>query len=90
MNKIKLDKSKLYADYFWSIKDGSEIREDIFVKTYLKNYFTFKDFIYLYKIVGRERLLNYAKELNIKDRIEHLIDIWERFKRDRKELKINN
>ena len=40
MHKIKLDKSKFYADYFWSISDGSEIREDIFVKTYLQNYFT--------------------------------------------------
>jgi len=32
MDKIKLDKSKFYADYCWSMKDGSKIREDIFVK----------------------------------------------------------
>ncbi len=79
MNKIKLDKSKFYADYFWSMRDGSEVREDIFVKTYLKNYFTFKDLITLYKMVGRERLLEYAKELSFEKRIRHLIDIYESY-----------
>ena len=80
MNKIKLNKSKFYADYFWSMNDGSEMREDIFVKTYLQNYFTFKDFMNLYKMVGKDRLLEYAKEVNIEKRIKHLIDILERFK----------
>jgi len=72
MDKIKLDKSKFYADYFWSMKDGSKIREDIFVKIYLKNYFTFKDFVNLYKMAGGQKLLEYAKELNIEKRIRHL------------------
>jgi len=79
MNKIKLNKSKFYADYFWSMNDGSEMREDIFVKTYLQNYFTFKDFMNLYKMVGKDKLLEYAKEVNIERRIKHLIDILEKF-----------
>ena len=54
MHKIKLDKSKFYADYFWSVGDSSEVREDVFVKTYLQNYFTFRDFINLYKMVGKK------------------------------------
>ena len=82
MNKIKLNKSKFYADYFWSMNDGSEMREDIFVKTYLQNYFTFKDFMNLYKMVGKDRLLEYAKEVNIEKRIKHLIDILERFNKN--------
>ncbi len=77
MHKIKLDKSKFYADYFWSINDGSEIREDILVKTYLSNYFTFKDLVTLYNLVGKNKLLKYAKELNIEKRIKHLINILE-------------
>jgi len=80
MHKIKIDKSKFYADYFWSVSDGSEVREDVFVKTYLQNYFTFRDFINLYKMVGKEKLLKYAKELDIEKRIRHLIDIYEKFK----------
>ena len=80
MNKIKLDKSKFYADYFWSVNDGSEIREDVFVKTYLQNYFTFRDLIALYRIVGKEKLLQYAKELKIEERIKHLIAIWEKYR----------
>jgi predicted membrane-bound dolichyl-phosphate-mannose-protein mannosyltransferase len=80
MNKIKLNKSNFYADYFWSLNDGSEIREDVFVKTYLQNYFTFKDFINLYKMIGKEKLLKYAKEINQENRIKHLIDIYEKYK----------
>ena len=80
MHKIKLDKSKFYADYFWSVSNGSEVREDIFVKTYLKNYFTFRDFVNLYKMVGRKRLLEYAKELNMVKRVKHLIDVYERYR----------
>ena len=59
---IKLDKSKFYADYFWSVSDGSEVREDVVVKRYLKNYFIFKDLINIYKIVDKEKLLYYAKD----------------------------
>jgi hypothetical protein len=80
MQTIKLNKSKFYADYFWSMSDGSEIREDLFVKTYLKNYFTFKDLINLYKIVGKNKLLKYADEVGNKERIAHLIEIYEKYK----------
>jgi len=80
MNKIKLDKSKFYADYFWSISDGSEVREDVFVKTYLQNYFTFRDLIALYHKVGKKKLLQYAKEVKKEERIKHLIAIWEKYK----------
>ena len=80
MHKIKLDKSKFYADYFWSVNNGSEVREDVFVKTYLQNYFTFRDFVNLYKMVGRKRLLEYAKELNMVKRVKHLINVYERYK----------
>jgi len=79
MNKIKLNKSQFYADYFWSISDGSYIKEDVLIKTYLQNYFTFRDLINLYNLVGKEKLLKYAKELKIENRIAHLIDIWEKF-----------
>lgn len=79
MNKITLDKSKFYADYFWSLSDGSEIKEDVFVKTYLKNYFTFKDFIHLYKMVGKEKLLKYAQELEMTKRVIHLMEILEKY-----------
>ncbi len=74
MRKIKIDKKRFYADYFWSKKDGSEIREDIFVLEYLKNYFTFKDLLVLCELVGKERLLNYAKKLNMESRISHLLE----------------
>ncbi len=73
MKIIKFDKSKFYADYFWSVNDGSEVREDIFVKIYLQNYFTFRDLVALYRIVGKEKLLQYAKELKIEERIKHII-----------------
>ena len=52
MPKIKLQKKNFYADYFWSLSDGSEVREDVLVKTYLSNFFTFKDLFYLYNLVG--------------------------------------
>ena len=50
------------------------------MKTYLKNYFTFKDFVNIYKMLDKERLLEYTKELNIEKRIGHLIDIYEGYK----------
>ena len=74
MKKTKIDKKRFYVDYFWSMKDGSEIREDIFVQEYLKNYFTFKDLLVLCELVGKKRLLNYAKELNMENRITHLLE----------------
>jgi len=79
MRKIKINKEKFYADYFWSLNNGSEIREDVFVKEYLKNYFTFKDLVVLYEMVGKENLLKYAKELNLENRIRHLIELWEQY-----------
>jgi hypothetical protein len=62
------------------MNDGSEIREYVLVKTYFQNYFTFKDFINLYKMIGKEKLLKYAKEINEENRIKHLIDIYEKYK----------
>ena len=38
----------------------------------------FKDFVNLYKMLDKGRLLEYAKELNIEKRIMHLIDIYEK------------
>jgi len=80
MNKIKLQKKNFYADYFWSLNDGGEVREDILVKTYLSNFFTFKDLFYLYNLVGKHRFLKYAKDVGNYKRIKHLVDILERYK----------
>ena len=75
MKTVILQKEKFYADYFWSQKDGSEVREDIFVKEYLNNYFTLKDLLHIRRLVGREKLLDYAKETGNYKRIEHLLDL---------------
>jgi hypothetical protein len=75
MKKIQYNKENFFSNYFWSIKNGSLIDEDILVKTYLSNYFSFKDFVTLYKLVGENKLLKYAKELNCDKRIKHLIKI---------------
>ncbi len=64
---------EFFANYFWSLKPGSKIKEEIFVKTYLSNFFTFKDFVKIYKLVGETKLLNYADELKMKERVEKLI-----------------
>jgi len=68
-----------FANYFWSVKPGAKIKEDIFVKTYLSQFFTFKDFAKIYKMVGKDRLLKYAKELNIEDRVNRLIGYIEKY-----------
>jgi len=75
MKTVILQKEKFYADYFWSLKDGSEVREDIFVKEYLGNYFTLKDLLHIHRLVGRKKLLDYAKETGNYERIEHLLDL---------------
>ena len=80
MNKIKLQKKNFYADYFWSLSDGGEVKEDVLVKTYLSNFFTFKDLFYLYHLVGKDKLLTYAKDVGNYKRIKHLVDILERYK----------
>ena len=78
---VIFEPDKFYANYFWSVKPGSKIREDVFVKTYLSNFFTFKDFVQIYKMVGEEKLLKYAEEINMKDRIEMLIMELKRYGR---------
>ena len=75
MKTVILEKEKFYADYFWSLKDGSEIREDILVKEYLGNYFTLKDLLHIYRLVGEKKLLGYAKEIGNYERIKHLLDL---------------
>jgi len=81
MRKVPFQRNLFFANYFWSVKDGTEIREDVLAKTYLSNYFTFKDIVGLYLLIGRDRLLKYANELQLKDRIEKLIDKIEMYKR---------
>jgi len=78
---IVFDPDKFYANYFWSLRPGSKIKEDIFVKTYLSHFFTFKDFVQIYKMVGKERLLRYAEEIGIEDRVRKLIAEIERYKK---------
>jgi hypothetical protein len=82
MNKIKYNKKDFFANYFWSIKNGSLIDEDILVKTYLSNYFSFKDFFTLYKLVGENKLLKYAKEINCYKRVKNLIQILKNYQKD--------
>ncbi len=77
MREIIFYHDDFFANYFWSLNNGSKIREDILVKTYLQNYFTFTDFVKLYKIVGKDKLLLYAKELGVDKRIENLINYLE-------------
>lgn len=73
MKKIAFKREYFYANYFWSVSDGYEISEDILVKTYLTNYFTFGDIVSLYYLVGKDKLLKYAQELYLEDRIKKLI-----------------
>ena len=73
MKKITFKRDYFYANYFWSVSDGYEIPEDILVKTYLTNYFTFGDIVSLYYLVGKDKLLKYAHELYLEDRIKKLI-----------------
>ncbi len=74
MRQIAFKKEYFFANYFWSVKDGYPIAEDVLVKKYLENYFTFGDIVTLYFLVGKDRLLKYAKELHMEKRILSLID----------------
>jgi len=78
MKTITLNKQDFYADHFWSIKDGRAIREDLFVQTYLSHYFTLRDIYRLAQMVGKESLLNYARQVGNHDRIKHLLDLIDR------------
>ncbi len=74
MKQISFKKEYFFANYFWSVKDGYLISEDILAKKYLENYFTFGDIVTLYFLIGKDSLLAYAKELNMEKRILKLID----------------
>jgi len=76
MSYIKFYPKQFCYNHFWSKKEGSLIDEEVFVKTYLKHYFTYSDLIKLYCLVGEERLLSYAKDLNIEKRVRHLIELF--------------
>ncbi len=78
MKKIPFKKEYFFANYFWSVRDGYPIAEDILVKKYLENYFTFGDIVSLYFLVGKDSLLKYAKELNMEKRVLKLISILEK------------
>ena len=75
MKTIILEKENFYADYFWSLKNGSKVPEDIFVKEYLNNYFTLKDLLHLHRLVGARKVMEYAKEVGNYERVSHLFDI---------------
>jgi len=76
---VTLNKGHFYADHFWSLKDQRTVREDVFVKKYLSNYFTLKDIYRLDQMVGRQALLAYAKEVGNHDRIKHLLELIDRY-----------
>ena len=79
MKMIVFKKDMFFSNYFWSRKDGL-IKEDILVKTYLRNYFTWSDFMTLLKLVGKDKLLKYSQEVGNYKRIKHLIDIYEKYR----------
>ncbi len=70
-----------FANYFWSLKPGSKIKEEILVKTYLSNFFTFRDFVKLYRLVGEDKMLKYAKDLNMEERVEKLIKLIKKYEK---------
>jgi len=74
MKQVAFKKEYFFANYFWSVKDGYKIPEDILVKTYLKNYFTFGDIVSLYFLVGNDSLMKYAKELKMDKRVAKLVE----------------
>ena len=73
MKMVKFNPNDYFANYLWSYGTKDLIREDILVKTYLSNYFTLKDLYRLKKTVGKEALLNYAKEVGNYERVKHLL-----------------
>jgi hypothetical protein len=79
MREVIFSSKKFYANYFWSVKDGYKIKEDILVKTYLSNFFTFKDIVTLYSLVGKEKLFFYANEIGIEKRIKNIVSLIEKY-----------
>ena len=75
MREVVFRQKDFFSNYFWSMKDGAKIREDVLVKTYLQNYFAFKDIVSLYRLVGKKALLQYAKELGMYERVKKLVDL---------------
>ena len=73
MRKIIFHHNEFFANHFWSLNDGTKIDEDILVKTYLKNYFTFSDFVKLYKIVGEKKLIRYSEDIGVSNRVKFLL-----------------
>lgn len=73
MKNIPFRREYFFINYFWSVDDGYLIPEDILVKTYLLNYFTFGDIVSLFYLVGREKLIKYAKELDMEKRVIKLL-----------------
>jgi len=73
MRLVKFNPSDYFANYFWFNGSNNLIKEDILVKTYLSNYFTLKDLYKLQKLVGREVLLKYAKEVGNFKRVKKLL-----------------
>ena len=79
MRVIPFQSKDFYANYFWSVKDGYGVKEDILIKTYLSNFFTFKDIVMLHSLVGKSKLLMYAKELEMEERIRKIVDLIEKY-----------
>ena len=79
IREITFSPDDFYANYFWSVGKGYKIREDILVKTYLSNFFTFKDIMTLHALVGEDALLAYAEELGIEKRVRKLVALIEKY-----------
>ncbi|HHH37036.1 MAG TPA: hypothetical protein ENK77_00275 [Epsilonproteobacteria bacterium] len=79
MREIPFTPKAFYANYFWSVHEGYKIKEDILVKTYLSNFFTFRDIVTLYSLVGKEKLLAYAKEVGVDERIKKIVNMIEKY-----------
>ncbi len=79
MREIPFCPDDFYANYFWSVGKGYKIKEDVLVKTYLANFFTFKDIVTLYVLVGKESLLAYAEELGMEKRVRKLVELIEKY-----------
>jgi hypothetical protein len=74
---VEFDPKDFFANYFWFNGRRKLIREDILVKTYLTNYFTLKDLYKLQKLVGKDVLLNYAKEVGNYKRVKKLLSYFD-------------
>ena len=79
MREIPFRPKAFYSNYFWSVQEGYKIKEDILVKTYLSNFFTFRDIVTLYTLVGKKKLLVYAKEVGVEERIKKIVSMIEKY-----------